>query len=294
MSSAPVLVLIDGPELGRPRPDRRLRRVAPRDPQVLVTDLGVTRGDGVFETVGIAAGRPQALTAHLERLARSAALLDLPAPDLEVFRAATLEVSALLADAPAAWCKLVMTRGPEGADRATGWAYGEASRDWSAERTVGIAVVTLGRGYASDVAATAPWLLQGAKSLSYALNRAALREAQRRGAEDVIFTSTDGYVLEGPTSTVVLRLGGELVTPPVESGILPGTTQGDAFGRLATRGAAVRTRPVGVDELAQADALWLMSSTRLAAPVRELDGRPVAVDGHLTAEINDFLAARTS
>ncbi|WP_341360607.1 aminodeoxychorismate lyase [Georgenia sp. M64] len=292
MSTPAVLVLVDEPRRGRP--GRPLRRVAADEPHVLVTDLGITRGDGVFETVGIAAGRPQALDAHLARLARSAALLELPPPDLGVFRAATLEVAGALADAPSAWCKLVLTRGPEGEDRATGWAYGEVSRDWSRERTDGIAVVTLTRGYASDVTTSAPWLLQGAKSLSYALNRAALREAQRRGADDVIFTSTDGYVLEGPTSTVVLRLGGVLVTPPVEAGVLPGTTQADAFELLAARGAATRTRPVRVAELADADALWLMSSTRLAAPVRELDGRPVAVDAHLTAEINDALAARTS
>ncbi|RPF27883.1 aminotransferase class IV [Georgenia muralis] len=291
MSTPGVLVLIDEPRHGHP--DRPLRRVPADEPHILVTDLGITRGDGVFETVGIAAGRPQALDAHLARLARSATLLELPPPDLGVFRAATLEVADALAAAPSSWCKLVLTRGPEGADRATGWAYGEVSRDWP-ERTDGIAVVTLTRGYASDVTTSAPWLLQGAKSLSYALNRAALREAQRRGADDVVFTSTDGYVLEGPTSTVVLRLGGELVTPPVEAGILPGTTQADAFELLAARGAATRTRPVRVAELADADALWLMSSTRLAAPVRELDGRLVAVDVRLTADINDALAARTS
>src|SRR5690625_7099343 len=68
-------------------------------------------------------------------------------------------------------------------------------------------VVTLDRGLASTVVDTSPWLLPGAKTLSYAVNMAATREAVRRGAEDVLFVSTDGYALEGPTSTLLVRHG---------------------------------------------------------------------------------------
>ncbi len=53
----------------------------------------------------------------------------------------------------------------------------------------------LDRGYRHDAERTSPWLLAGAKTLSYAVNRAMLREAARRGADDAIFVSSDGYVL---------------------------------------------------------------------------------------------------
>ena len=64
--------------------------------------------------------------------------------------------------------------------------------------------MTLARGLPADGVADMPWLLAGAKTLSYAVNMAALRHAERHGAGDVIFVSSDGHVLEGPRSTVVI------------------------------------------------------------------------------------------
>ena len=61
---------------------------------------------------------------------------------------------------------------------------------------------------------------------------AAVREAQRRGADDVIFVSSDGMLLEGPTSTLVIRRGDELATPPDAWG---GRAGADWARRLAAR-----------------------------------------------------------
>ena len=93
----------------------------------------------------------------------------------------------------------------------------------------GIRVVTLDRGIDSGVPARAPWLLLGAKTLSYAVNMAAIREAKRRGADDAIFVSSDGIVLEAPTASLILRFGDRFVTPAPNGGILHGTTQLSLF-----------------------------------------------------------------
>lgn len=69
----------------------------------------------------------------------------------------------------------------------------------------------------------------GAKTLSYAINMSALRYAETQGAQDVIFVSSDGFVLEGPRSTVIVDTGDALVTPFPEHGILHGTTQRALF-----------------------------------------------------------------
>src|SRR5688500_18284825 len=63
-------------------------------PAIAVSDHGFTVGDGVFEAVKVVAGRPFALSRHLDRLARSARGLGLPDPDLDAVREG---VSAVLA-----------------------------------------------------------------------------------------------------------------------------------------------------------------------------------------------------
>lgn len=269
-----------------------LRFVDPGGVHVGVRDLGITRGDGIFETIGAVSGTPQALEAHLRRFARSAMALDLPAPDLDAWRTAITAVADLLAGHSEAAIKTIYTRGLEGDGRPTGWVHGFASSDFAAARQEGLRVVTLDRGYRHDVGNSSPWLLQGAKTLSYAVNSAALREAQRRGADDVIFVSSDGIVLEGPTSTVMLLREGRLVTPGPGLAILDGTTQDSLFSFADQRGLRTALELTTVENLHSADAVWLVSSVRHAAPVTAIDGVPRASDGELTAQFNRYLGAR--
>ncbi|MEZ3161216.1 aminotransferase class IV [Microbacterium sp. BWT-B31] len=275
-------------------PAAALTRVDPRKALLTATDLSATRGDGIFETVVVVDGVPQALEPHLDRFERSAAMLDLPAPRRELWRGAVLAAAEeLRRHTPRGAVKFVLSRGDEAnTASATGWALGFAPDTRAGDGAPELDVVLLDRGYRHDVAQTSPWLLQGAKTLSYAVNMAALREARRRGAHDVIFTSIDGFVLEGPHSTVVARVDGVYVTPPTDLGLLPGTTQADVFAALTGWGEAVATRRVDVAELRDADAVWLCSSTRGAAPVRSLDGAAVVVDAEVTASLNEALDAR--
>lgn len=264
----------------------------PLEEHIQVQDLGIVRGDGVFETITVIDGRPQALEAHLARFARSAVMLDLPAPDLDAWRQAIEAVCARLDPVREAFAKTVLTRGVEGLGRPTGWVYAAPSGDSTEARTEGISVVTLDRGYRHDVERTSPWLLQGAKTLSYAVNMAALREAVRRGADDAVFVSTDGYVLEGTRANLILAVGGRLVTPRTDIGILAGTTQADVFRFAEQEGIETAYELVTLDDFHRADAAWLVSSVRQAAPIRAVNGNARAIDPELTTQINDFLLAR--
>jgi 4-amino-4-deoxychorismate lyase len=138
-----------------------------------------------------------------------------------------------------------------------------------------------------------PWLLAGAKTLSYAVNRAAFREAARRDADDALFLSSDGYLLEGPVSTLVMTSGDRMVTPRTDLGILAGTTQADIFRFAEQRGYTTSYELLTPQDLAEADAAWLVSSVRHAAPIRSVDGVDRGVDAELSDAINTFLRTRT-
>ena len=264
--------------------------VAADEPVLTAYDQGLVRGDGVFESVAVVGGATPHLSPHLARLHRSAALLELAHPGDDVWRAL---VDAVLADWPAeteGLIRLLLTRGPGADVPPTALALvSPVPADTLRQRTEGVSVVSLSLGVPADLRAQAPWLLGGAKTLSYAVNMAAYRHAHTLGADDVVFTSLEGQLLEGPTSTVAWAAGGTLHTPPVETGILPGTTVARLFERAEQAGwPTARTRGT-LDDLHAADAVWLLSGVRGAAAVHTLDGVR-RTDAGLTARVQELLA----
>jgi 4-amino-4-deoxychorismate lyase len=118
---------------------------------------------------------------------------------------------------------------------------------------------------------------------------AALRHAHHLGADDVVFTSLEGLLLEGPTSTVVWAADGTLHTPPADTGILAGTTMLRLFARAEEAGWPTATTPGTVADLHAADAVWLVSGIRGPAVVHTLDGVGRG-DAGLTARVRELLA----
>ncbi|MBX9639828.1 MAG: aminodeoxychorismate lyase [Mycobacteriaceae bacterium] len=271
-----VVVTLDGEVLG------------PGAPLLHPDDLAVVRGDGVFETLLVRDGRACLVESHLQRLSQSAKLMDLPEPDLPGWRhaieVATKRWVADTGDEGA--LRLIYSRGREGVPTAPPAPTAYVMVNPVPERAVamrrdGVSVITLDRGLPATGVDAMPWLLAGAKTLSYAVNMAVLRHAARQGAADVIFVSSDGYLLEGPRSTVVVAVdtdekpGGNpcLLTPPPWYPILRGTTQQALFETARAKGYDCDYRALRVADLFAAQGVWLVSSMTLAARVHTLNGR---------------------
>jgi 4-amino-4-deoxychorismate lyase len=262
--------------------------VDPSAPALTVGELSTQRGDGIFESIGVVDGHAQEVEPHLQRLAHSAQICELPAPNLDQWREAVRRAEAA-SGAGESVIKLILSRGVEHGPTPTAWVTVAPAADFTAARTQGVRVAVLDRGYSIDLPARAPWLLLGAKTLSYAVNMAAIREAKRRGADDAVFVSSDGFVLEAPTASLIIRRGDTFVTPAPNGGILHGTTQLSLFEHLAEQGHATAYETLPVSALTEADAAWLVSSVRLAAPVTAVDGTALPVDHALTAAFNEYL-----
>jgi 4-amino-4-deoxychorismate lyase len=254
-------------------------------------DLAAVRGDGVFETLLVRDGGACLVGAHLARLTHSARLMDLPAPDLTAWRSAIDKAAAEWAGSTTSEgvLRLVYSRGRERGSAPTAYVTVNPLADRvAAVRRKGVTAMTLDRSLPAVGADAMPWLMAGAKTLSYAVNMAALRHAARQGADDVIFLSTEGYILEGPRSTVVIATDGDdgrtcLLTPPPWYPILRGTTQQALFDVARDKGYDCDYRALRPADLVAAQGVWLISAITLAARVHTLDGTalppaPIAAD----------------
>jgi 4-amino-4-deoxychorismate lyase len=259
--------------------------VDPTAPIVRADDAGLTRGDGCFEGCRLHDGAIDKLDAHLARMTRSAAALDIPF-DIDAWRSLITQAVTAWSSPDEAAVKLLLTRGPAGGQPTGLVAIGPLPVDYPRLRRDGLKVITLDRGVAADAFADAPWLLGGVKSLSYAINMAAQREATRRGADDALFVSADGVVLESPTGSLVWADSGVLHTTPVgPTGILAGTTQQLLFDRAPAAGWRTAHTRASVDDLHAADVVWLVGSVRGPVDVVELDGKPRTRMPAIDAEI---------
>ena len=87
-----------------------------------------------------------------------------------------------------------------------------------------------------------------------ALDRALARHPE---AEDVILRGRDGRVTETTIATLVARVDGTRVTPPVTDGLLPGIAR-----RLALEAGEITERPLTADDLRAAEEITLLSAVR--------------------------------
>jgi 4-amino-4-deoxychorismate lyase len=249
--------------------------VDPSTPLLRADDEAVLRGRAAFETLRVYAGTPFRVDLHLRRLAESAEVLELPAPDTDAFAALIAEALSPL-DRPDAVLRVVWTPGA-GGDGSIGFVLvTPLPTGFDDMRERGIELASLQLAIGASTRSESPWLLPGVKSTSYAVNMAAQAEAKRRGADDALFLSLEGVALECPTSNVWFVEDGILYTPALELGILAGVTREtlmaaarDARLELA-EGAYPRARLAGAAEV------FTSSSVREVMPVVRLDGEPVA------------------
>ncbi|HET9894008.1 MAG TPA: aminotransferase class IV [Streptosporangiaceae bacterium] len=256
------------------------------DARVSVFDHGLVVGDGVFETVKVAAGVPFAMTRHLQRLRSSATGLGLPEPDLEQIRAGAMAVAAASGAPPLARMRITYTGGkaPLGSERGN---------------SPGTAIVAMAEqpfpAPSVDVV-TVPWprnergALSGLKTTSYGENVRALAYAAERGGGEAIFANTIGQLCEGTGTNVFVVQGGRLLTPPLASGCLAGVTRA-----LVIEWAHAVEEHLPLDALASADEAFLSGTTRDVQPIKRVNGVALpAAPGPVTRKAAEIFAQRSA
>ncbi len=229
------------------------------------TDLSILRGYGVFDFTRTYGGVPFRLSAHLRRLQRSAALIELDCPwDIEELAEIALETLRRNSFVEAG-IRLVVTGGesangflPSGKSRLLVMAtpldglprsaYAQGARVATVEQTRN---------------------LPEAKTINYIPGITAQITARRRAPDaiEAIYV-VDGKAVEGTRSNIFILAGGGWITP--EADLLPGITRAEVIELLGGEDA-VDMRDITLEELYAADEAIITSSTKEVVPIVKVD-----------------------
>jgi D-alanine transaminase len=238
------------------------------DAQISVLDRGFLFGDGVYEVIPAYSGRLFEFEAHMARLDNSLTAVRIGNPyNRDEWRGI---FAPLLEDGTDQYLYLQITRGaapkrdhlfPENVPP-TVFAMSSPIAPYPARET-GIKAVCL---------EDSRWQNCHVKAITLLANVLLRQEAAEHGGAEAIL-ARNGWVTEGSSSNVFAVLEGTLLTPPLSRDILPGITREVVLKMAEANHISYREQPVSVDDLRQADEIWIVSSIREIVPVVELDGR---------------------
>lgn len=248
-------------------------------------DRGLFLGDGLFETLLVAGGAPCLLDEHVARLLASCDALGVRRPfDLAAgVREAAGDLWTEEGRPERAALRIVVTRGE--------W-HGLAP-DPAHVPTVVLALRALPASPPRPMDAVvldAPRIdprspLAGHKTLSWMAFAEARRRAIAAGAQTALLRTVDGDIAEADAANVFAVVDGEVVTPPLSRGVLPGITRGRVLAALRAAGRPFAERPLRDEDLAAAAEAFLTSSLRGVVALRRIDARPIAAPGPVAAAL---------
>lgn len=238
--------------------------------------VGLLSGWGVFSTIRIADGVLFAYERHWQRMQHDAQRMHVPFPsDPAHLKAALLRLAeANQAHNATLRVDIVRNRGGmwEGPDQTRGYdviAFTSDINPWG--ETARLGLKTHGRHAQNEFA--------GAKILSWAQNLTWYEEAHQKGFDEVVLLNERGEVSECTSANIFVSKGGEVLTPPISSGCLPGVSRELLLGDIRSPGITVMEKTLLPQDLERAGQVFITSTTRDLMPVSHIEGLKVKSEG---------------
>ena len=277
-------------------------RISPeREAVIPVFDHGFLYGEGIYETLRTYNGRLFLFDRHMRRLRNSARLIDLALPFTDEELAAHIRdtIGAAKLDGSEAYVRVMITRG-----------IGDLTYDLKAtptpswviivkplasppaeiyERGVSVALVDVVRNHPQSVN---PMI----KSNNLMNSALAAQQAIKRGGFEAVMRNYRGELTECTQSNLFVVRNGAALTPPLESGLLPGITREFLFELGREASIEVRGQVLRDDDLFSADEAFLTSTTRELVPIVSVDDRQIGdgKPGPVTQKLLATLRLRAS
>ena len=256
------------------------RITSDRDAVISVFDHGFLYGEGIYETLRTYHGRPFLYDRHMRRLRNSARMivLELPFSDGQLASRIGDTMAASDLGGAEAYIRVLVTRG-----------VGELTYDPQATPSPSVIIIVKPlidsapdvyqrgvRAVIVDVVRNHPASVNPTIKSNNLMNSAlAMQEAYRRGGFEGIMRNYRGELSECTTSNLFIVKDGAALTPPLESGLLPGITREFLFDIGKEVGVDVREQVLRDEDLFSADEAFLTSTTREAVPIVDVDDRTI-------------------
>ena len=243
-------------------------------------DRGFLFGDGIYEVIPYYAGRSVGLTPHIERMINGLAAIEI---------ACKLSVSE--------WIELLDDLVARNSDQGKNiGVYVHVSRGTDVKRyhaypdnvepTIFAFAFPIKEPEPVDRAQAKPlslvstedlrWQRCHIKSTALLGNVMHYQQGYAAGCDEALLFNAKGELTEGSSSNAFIVKDGKVITPIQDNQILPGITRRIILDSLRADGSIeVEERIVTMDEVLNADELWVTSSSKEIAPVTQLDGKPV-------------------
>ena len=271
------------------------------DAVVPVFDHGFLYGEGIYETLRTYNGRLFLYDRHMRRLRNSARLIDLPVPFNDNELAAHIQdtLAAAKLDGNEAYVRVLVTRGvgeltyDPRATPTPSWVIIVKPLPSPAaelyERGVKVVLVDIVRNHPQSVN---PMI----KSNNLMNSALAAQQALKRGGFEAVMRNYRGELTECTQSNVFVVKNGAALTPPLESGLLPGITRELLFEIGPNAGIDVREQVLRDDDLFGADEAFLTSTTREVLPIVTVDESQIAdgKPGSVTRKLMKIFQLRTT
>lgn len=263
--------------------------VPKEDAKVSVFDRGFLYGDGVFETVRIYNGKPFMIDEHITRLLNGLKKIrfsKLPA-GLKIYSEKVIEANNVRNGV----LRIAVSRGemtsgidPSASKEPTVVITAKEGISYSDEASL--------KGFRAIIAGirkdrSSP--LCGVKSANFLTHILARGEAIDAGVDEGIMLNYEGFVTEATISNIFIIKGTSLITPAVDSGILPGIARKTVIEISDGMDLTVSEREVNPEELFDTDEAFLTNSLMEIMPLIEIDKRPVGngLPGKMTMELRE-------
>ncbi len=257
-----------------------------------VYDHGLLYGDGCFEGIRLYNGRIFKCASHIDRLFKSAERIRLdikktPA-EVDALMRETIEANGLTDG----YIRLVVTRGvgtlglhPFRCPEPGIFCIADKIQLYPTEMYDEGMPVVVAKRPRIPVACLDPRI----KSLNYLNNILAKVEAIDAGVLEAIMLNTDGYVGECTGDNIFVVKDGAISTPPPEAGILEGVTRQFVMDLCAELGVPLKERLFRIDEVFEADELFLTGTAAEIIAVCKVDDSTIGQgsEGPITRKLRE-------